>query len=102
MATVDRVLPWRRQAAGSGPLEPVLAALRERTSRGDLELVRRAYQAAEQAHEGQFRQSGEPYISHPLAVATVVAELGLDHVSVAAALLHDAVEDTGMTLEHLE
>jgi guanosine-3',5'-bis(diphosphate) 3'-pyrophosphohydrolase len=101
--TVDRVLPWRRQATSSGPLDAVLAVLRERTPRpADLDLVKRAYRAAEQAHEGQFRQSGEPYISHPLAVATVVAELGLDQVSVAAALLHDAVEDTRMTLADLE
>ena len=51
------------------------------------------------AHEGQFRRSGEPYITHPVAVATIVAELGLDAQTVAAALLHDAVEDTGLTLE---
>ena len=54
---------------------------------------------AEQAHEGQLRKTGEPYITHPVAVATIVAELGLDARSVAAALLHDAVEDTGLTLE---
>ena len=54
---------------------------------------------AEAAHRDQLRQSGEPYITHPVAVATIVAELGLDARSVAAALLHDAVEDTGLDLE---
>src|SRR5439155_24438928 len=55
----------------------------------------------EVAHREQFRKSGEAYIHHPLAVATVVAELGLDDVTVAAALLHDAVEDTGVTVDDL-
>ncbi|MGH9064482.1 MAG: RelA/SpoT family protein [Acidimicrobiales bacterium] len=103
MPTVDRVLPWRRQPpAPEGPLGPALAALRARHPKADLAMVRRAYQRAEQAHEGQVRQSGDAYISHPLAVATIVAELGLDDVSVTAALLHDAVEDTGMALPEVE
>ncbi|MGH9130214.1 MAG: RelA/SpoT family protein [Acidimicrobiales bacterium] len=71
-------------------------------SKLDLDLVRRAYRAAELAHAGQVRLSGDAYITHPLAVATVVAELGLDERSVAAALLHDAVEDTGMALSSVE
>lgn len=56
---------------------------------------------AAQAHEDQYRKSGEPYIRHPVAVATIVARQGLDDIAVAAALLHDAVEDTGITLEVL-
>ena len=59
----------------------------------DLEKVKRAYEYANELHRGQFRQSGEPYISHPLAVAEIVAGLGLDTDSVCAALLHDTVED---------
>jgi guanosine-3',5'-bis(diphosphate) 3'-pyrophosphohydrolase len=102
VATVDRVLPWRhRDERTEDPLAPILAALRRRNPRPDAALVRRAYERASAAHEGQVRLSGDPYISHPLAVATVVAELGLDEVAVAAALLHDAVEDTGLSVEDL-
>src|SRR2546425_809586 len=66
---------------------------------GDAELVRRAYAYAAEAHEGQKRVSGEPYITHPAAVAMLVAELGMDPATVAAALLHDVPEDTAKTVE---
>ena len=59
----------------------------------DMDLIRKAYEYAAALHEGQFRVSGEPYISHPLAVAEIVAGLGLDTASICAALLHDTVED---------
>lgn len=62
----------------------------------EVDVVRRAYFYAEQAHDGQFRRSGEPYITHPLAVAQVLADLQLDHHCLAAALLHDVIEDTGI------
>ena len=65
-------------------------------------MIARAYDVAERAHEGQLRKSGEPYITHPLAVAAILAGLSLDDVTIAAALLHDAVEDTGVTLDDLE
>ena len=68
----------------------------------DMERIEAAYRLAEEKHSGQFRQSGEPYIVHPLAVATIVAELGMDTESVMAALLHDVVEDTDVTLEQIE
>jgi len=61
--------------------------------RYDIEKIQRAYEYAESLHEGQFRVSGEAYISHPLSVAEIVAELGLDTDSICAALLHDTVED---------
>src|SRR4051812_3058649 len=64
-------------------------------------MITRAYAAAELAHAGQVRNSGEAYIHHPLAVATILASLGLDDVTIAAALLHDAVEDTGVTLDEI-
>ncbi|MBI2640814.1 MAG: RelA/SpoT family protein [Candidatus Sungbacteria bacterium] len=67
----------------------------------DLELVKRAYDFAAQAHEGQKRKSGEPYIIHPLAVAEHLVELNLDTPTIAAALLHDVVEDTRYTLHDL-
>ncbi|MEY4010530.1 MAG: pyrophosphokinae [Actinomycetota bacterium] len=62
-------------------------------------LVNRAYETARRAHQNQMRSSGEAYINHPIAVARIVAEIGLDEVSLAAALLHDAVEDTEITIE---
>ncbi len=67
----------------------------------DVELIRRAYKYAEEAHRGQLRRSGEPYITHPVAVATILAELQLDAVTLAAALLHDVVEDTKVTDEEI-
>lgn len=63
--------------------------------------VRRAYFYSEQAHEGQLRRSGEPYVTHPLAVAMILAEMRLDHQSLMAALLHDVIEDTGIPKEAL-
>ncbi len=59
--------------------------------------VRRAYFYAEQAHEGQFRRSGDPYVTHPLAVASILSEMHMDHQSLTAAMLHDVIEDTGIT-----
>ncbi len=63
---------------------------------GQIQLVRRAYFYAEQAHDGQLRRSGEPYVTHPLAVAYILAEMRMDHQSLIAALLHDVIEDTGI------
>jgi GTP diphosphokinase / guanosine-3',5'-bis(diphosphate) 3'-diphosphatase len=60
-------------------------------------LVKRAYLYAEQAHDGQIRRSGEPYVSHPLAVAEILYEMHMDHQSLMAAMLHDVIEDTGLT-----
>ena len=89
--------------AGEGALEvllePALRAFTARHPGEDPELIVRAGAAAARAHTDQFRRSGEPYVTHPMAVAAIVAELGLDAQTVAAALLHDAVEDTGLTLE---
>ena len=59
--------------------------------------VRRAYYYAEQAHEGQFRHTGDAYVSHPLAVASILSEMHMDHQSLMAAMLHDVIEDTGVT-----
>ena len=68
----------------------------------DVELVRKAYVYAAAAHAGQMRLSGEPYLSHPLAVADTLAEMRLDGASVAAGLLHDTVEDTRATIEEID
>lgn len=67
-----------------------------------IELVKRAFVIARDAHEGQFRSSGEPYITHPVAVASIIAEMHLDHEAVMAALLHDVIEDTPYTEEQLK
>jgi len=82
-------------------LTPILRAVADHRPDEDTTLIRRAGETAIAAHEGQFRRSGEPYITHPVAVATIVAGLGLDAPTVAAALLHDAVEDTGLTLDSI-
>lgn len=66
-----------------------------------IDQVRRAYYYAEQAHDGQFRRSGEPYITHPLAVAHILSTIHMDHQSLVAALLHDVIEDTGITKKAL-
>jgi GTP diphosphokinase / guanosine-3',5'-bis(diphosphate) 3'-diphosphatase len=101
MATVDRVLPWRRQVTAAAELDPILELYRARHPKGDPALILAAYGVASDAHREQTRRSGEAYISHPIAVATIVAGLGLDNVTIAAALLHDAVEDTGVSLEDI-
>lgn len=67
-----------------------------------IELVKRAFVIARDAHEGQSRSSGEPYITHPVAVASIIAEMRLDHKAVMAALLHDVIEDTPYTEEQLK
>ena len=68
----------------------------------DMEMLDKAYQLAARAHDGQFRRSGEPYICHPLHVAMLLVDLGMDTESLAAALMHDVVEDTSVTLDELE
>ncbi|MFE9098206.1 RelA/SpoT family protein [Streptomyces sp. NPDC007264] len=67
----------------------------------DLELLRRAYLLAESSHRGQMRKSGEPYITHPLAVTLILAELGAETTTLTASLLHDTVEDTEVTLDQV-
>ena len=95
------VLPWRRHHVDVA-IAPLLNRFRERHRKADTALIEQAYQAARRAHAEQVRRSGEPYISHPLGVATILADLGLDDVTIAAALLHDSVEDTSTTMENIE
>jgi len=83
-------------------LVPVLEAFLRRHPGDDTSLIVHAAELATVAHAGQVRRSGEPYVTHPIAVAGIVADLGLDAQTVAAALLHDAVEDTGVTTEVIE
>jgi GTP diphosphokinase / guanosine-3',5'-bis(diphosphate) 3'-diphosphatase len=82
-------------------LDQIISELAGYFPSADVPLVRRAYQFAAQAHDGQTRKSGDPYVTHPLAVAQIIAELKLDVASVCAGLLHDCVEDTSATVDQL-
>ena len=87
--------------AAAAELEPILAEFRRHFPHGDDGLLIRAYAAAARAHQGQLRRTGDPYITHPLAVARILAGYGLDAETIAAALLHDALEDTDLTLDEV-
>ena len=103
MVATRRVVPWRRRASGkSDETSALIDVFLERHPKGNVDLIERAYKTALQAHEGQTRKSGEPYVHHPLAVATIVASQGLDDVTIGAALLHDSIEDTEIDLSDLE
>src|SRR5665213_3795353 len=82
-------------------LEPLLSTVRSAHPKADLSIIERAYAVAETAHRGQLSKSGDPYITHPLAVTSILAELGMTPDTLAAALLHDTVEDTPYSLESL-
>ena len=81
--------------------ERLESTIRDYNPQADFGLIRGAYEFAEKAHRGQLRKSGEPYIIHPVAVAQIIAELRLDSESIAAALLHDVIEDTPATHEEV-
>jgi GTP pyrophosphokinase len=83
-------------------VRPLVEMVRARDGRGDTTLIERAYEVARDAHRDQVRRSGDPYIAHPVGVAMILADLGLDDVTLAAALLHDAVEDTALTTDDLQ
>ena len=80
------------------PLDKIIQAY---LPQEQIQLIKRAFVIARDAHEGQYRSSGEPYITHPVAVAAIIAEMRLDHEAVMAALLHDVIEDTPYTEEQL-
>jgi GTP diphosphokinase / guanosine-3',5'-bis(diphosphate) 3'-diphosphatase len=93
------LLTW--PTADSDPVTHLVRTHRGIHAGADPAVLRRAYTIAENMHRGQFRKSGEPYITHPLAVAQICAELGMDTTTLVAALLHDTVEDTRYTLQAL-
>jgi GTP pyrophosphokinase len=82
-------------------LGEILRTAKSNHPKADLSIIERAFEVAEEAHRGQTRKSGEPYITHPLAVTKILADLGIGVTSLAAALLHDTVEDTPYTLDAL-
>ena len=100
-ARIARRISSPRPGAVKPVLEPLAAIHRQLHPNADLALLQQAYDVAEERHDGQKRKSGDPYITHPLAVATILAELGMDTTTLVAALLHDTVEDTGYLLEEL-
>src|SRR4051812_47195266 len=82
-------------------VRPLIERFQARRPDANTGLIERAYVVARDAHKDQMRRSGDPYIAHPLGVAIILADLGLDDVTLAGALLHDAVEDTALTLDDL-
>ena len=108
---VEQQQPWQRMRQRlarlgsvrpkSAVLDPLFSIVRANHPKADLELIERAYRTAEQYHGDQTRKSGDPYITHPLAVATILAELGMTEPVIVAALLHDTVEDTAYTLDQV-
>ncbi|HEX6919622.1 MAG TPA: bifunctional (p)ppGpp synthetase/guanosine-3',5'-bis(diphosphate) 3'-pyrophosphohydrolase [Actinomycetes bacterium] len=90
-----------QRAAVNPVLEPLFRIVRTTHPKADLRVLERAYDVAELHHRGQLRKSGDPFITHPLAVTTILAELGMTPPTLCAALLHDTVEDTPYTLEAL-
>ena len=83
-------------------IDALMEHIKEIAPHVSLDNIKKAYQFSEKAHEGQFRRSGEAYITHPIGVAGIIAELGLDEASIITGLLHDTVEDTEVTLEDVE
>ena len=97
-----RLARMGHRSQGANPvLDPLFRAVRANHPKADLALLERAYTTAERLHGTQMRKSGDPYITHPLAVTTILAGIGMTEPTLAAALLHDTVEDTSYTLEEL-
>ena len=90
-----------RNQSANPVLEPLFRSVRANHPKADLALLERAYLTAEKMHGTQTRKSGDPYITHPLAVTTILADIGMTESTLAAALLHDTVEDTPYTLEQV-
>ena len=95
-------MPGPRNAVPVRPvLEPLAAVLRAAHPKADVAVLQQAYDVAEERHRGQLRKSGHPYITHPLAVSQILADLGMDLTTLVASLLHDTVEDTGFTTDEI-
>ena len=90
--------PWQSPQV-SEVLEPLIAVHRVAHPKAEIRLLQRAFDTADHWHSGQYRKSGDPYITHPLAVAGILANLGMDTTTLVAALLHDTIEDTAYTLD---
>ncbi|HEX7346838.1 MAG TPA: HD domain-containing protein, partial [Candidatus Limnocylindrales bacterium] len=101
-----RTVPTRPGVEGSSDLEALRTALKasvaEQHPTADLGGIDRAFDLAVEAHHGQKRATGEPYVTHPIASAQILAELGIDPIAIEAALLHDVPEDTEYSLSDIE
>jgi len=97
-----KLRPFDSSPPPAPEVESLLQAVRTAHPKADTRVIRRAYALSEDAHHGQMRMSGETFLAHPLGVAKIVAELGMDEVTVVAALLHDTVEDTGISLSEVD
>src|SRR5207249_1636574 len=95
-------LPFRPSDGPSGSFDLLTRQVRARNSKVDLKDLQRAFAFAEESHAGQKRLSGEDFIEHPVAVAAILADLGMDPITLQAALLHDVVEDTHLSVEDVE
>jgi GTP diphosphokinase / guanosine-3',5'-bis(diphosphate) 3'-diphosphatase len=96
---LSRLRPGEHAPVG---VDVLLRRVKSYNPKADLKEIERAYRMAERSHEGQLRKTGEPFIEHPLGVASILAELRLDTTTLVAALLHDVVEDTDLSLEQIE
>ena len=93
---------WRTQrVAREYGMEPLARLLAEYLPQEQIQEVRRAYEFGAKEHKGQSRTSGEPYIFHPLAVARVLGEMHMDSTTLCAAILHDVIEDTGVSKDEV-
>ena len=101
-AALARLNPLIPNNTSPAEIDELLKILRATHPRADFRPLQRAYELAELRHRGQMRKSGEPYITHPIAVATIAAELGMDVTTCVAALLHDTVEDTATSLDQIK
>jgi len=93
---------FAKPGAYNSELQGVIRSVKANHPKSDTSIIEKAFLAAEKAHATQFRKSGEPYITHPLAVAKILADLGIGSTTIAAALLHDTVEDTDYTLDFVK
>src|SRR2546421_6802954 len=92
----------REAPSDGGGIDGLLRAVKASSAKADLKEIQRAFTFAEESHRGQKRLSGEDFIEHPIGVATILADLGMDTTTLVAALLHDVVEDTDLTIEQIE
>src|ERR1700686_564237 len=99
MATIPQPASQKELKLLNGKFQQLLAKVAENRPSDDLEIIRKAYEFSLKHHQGQTRASGEPYLIHPLEVSLVLADMKLDSTAISAGLLHDAIEDTGVTHE---
>jgi GTP pyrophosphokinase len=101
MSEEKQMLSVSEQPSTTLTIDDVIAAVEQYHPKADLDLIRRAYTFGAEAHKEQKRLSGIPYISHPLAVAHILTQLKMDAMTIASALLHDTIEDTGVTAQQV-